>query len=69
MNDVDPKREWYGRFRGSDGDFSFSPFAPQSISHNGASLKVIMNKLLVAAGVLEKYDAGKHAEERYQLLK
>ncbi len=33
--DIDPARHWYGDIRGSDGIFSWHPFARSSISHNG----------------------------------
>lgn len=64
----DARRDWYGRIRGSDGIFSFHPFAPQSISHNGSGVPVRMNPRLVEAGVVEQYDAGKHPAAFYHEL-
>lgn len=58
-------RDWYGRIRGSDGIFSFHPFDPGSISYNGYPNGIRMRDELVAAGVLERFDAGRHPNSIY----
>lgn len=68
VRDFQPNRDWYGRIRGSDGIFSFHPFAPQSISHNGFGRPVQINQRLVEAGIVEHYDAGKHPASHYHEL-
>ena len=62
------RRDWYGRIRGSDGIFSFHPFALNSISYNGSKRVVRMNGKLVSAGLLEKFDPSIHSSKVYQLL-
>jgi hypothetical protein len=51
-------RDWYGRVRGSDGIFSWHPFDPVSISHNGMARPVTMRKEFVEAGVVRQYRPG-----------
>jgi len=68
VDDFQRDRDWYGRIRGSDGIFSFHPFDPSSISYNGSSLPVRMNRKLVTAGLFDKFDPAKHAPEHYQKL-
>lgn len=45
-------RDWYGRVRGGDGIFSFHPFDPSCISHNGYPQQIVLNQKL--AGLLKK---------------
>jgi hypothetical protein len=61
-------RDWYGRVRGSDGIFSFHPFSLDSISDNGYARKVRMRHEFEQAGMLEKYDPGRHPASVYQTL-
>lgn len=68
VTDFDFGRDWYGRVRGSDGIFSIHPFDPNCISYNGTSLTARMNGKLIKAGVLEKFDRDRHADEVYQQL-
>ena len=62
----DAGRDWYGRIRGADGIFSFHPFEPSSISDNGYPRGVSLRRVFLDAGVLERYDAGKHSTANYQ---
>ena len=64
-----PGRDWYGNIRGSDGIFSFHPFAPESISNNGFAQPVRLRREFEKAGVLEKFDAARHPNAIYQTLK
>lgn len=59
----DAGRDWYGRVRGSDGIFSFHPFAPASISRNGFQFLPTMNAAL--AGIVERFDGAKHPADVY----
>lgn len=68
VNDFEFGRDWYGRIRGSDGIFSLHPFDPSSISHNGSSRPVRMNRTLVVAGLFEEFDGHKHSSDHYQRL-
>ena len=61
-----PFRDWYGRIRGSDGIFSFHPFAIESISNNGFGRPVAMRRELVQAGLLERYDPQRHTSDFYR---
>jgi hypothetical protein len=54
--------------RGSDGIFSFHPFAPESISDNGIGRTVKMRPELEKAGVIAKYDPDKHPDKVYQTI-
>ncbi|MDA7979830.1 MAG: hypothetical protein MPJ50_13765 [Pirellulales bacterium] len=65
----DVGRDWYGRIRGSDGIFSFHPFAPSSISSNGYGNTVRMRDSMERAGVLERFDPEIHTKEIYQRVK
>lgn len=58
-------RDWYGRIRGSDGIFSFHPFDPSSISHNGYANGIRMNDEMTAGGVLERFDPAQHPNSIY----
>lgn len=49
-------RDWYGRVRGSDKIFSFHPFAPESISHNGFSFRPRLRQRFLDAGLLRRAD-------------
>lgn len=64
----DAGRDWYGNIRGSDGIFSFHPFAPESISHNGFAQGVRMRREFEQAGILEKFDPQRHSHAVYQAL-
>jgi len=57
------RRDWYGRIRGSDGIFSFHPFAPESVSDNGIGRSVKMRSVLETSGVIAKYDPEKHSPQ------
>jgi hypothetical protein len=61
-------RDWYGRIRGSDGIFSFHPFALESISGNGYSAPVRIRPELEAAGIVSRFDGRIHTAARYQGL-
>jgi hypothetical protein len=65
VDQFDAGRDWYGRIRGSDGIFSFHPFAPESISGNGYSVSVRMRKELEQAGLLARFDPKKHPHPLY----
>jgi hypothetical protein len=60
-------RDWYGRVRGSDGIFTFHPFDPASISHNGVPLAVKMNADLAKRGIIARFDSEVHWED-YQRI-
>jgi hypothetical protein len=62
-------RDWYGRIRGSDGIFSFHPFARDSISYNGIANSVRLNSKLVGAGLLERYDVKRHPHRIYHQVR
>ncbi len=67
VNDFQFGRDWYGRVRGSDGIFSFHPFAHHSISYNGFSGgSPQMNGKLISGRVLERFNRRKHSIEVYQ---
>ena len=66
VSDFNPGRDWYGHIRGSDGIFSFQPFALESISDNGYGRDVKMRPELEKAGVIAKYDPKRHPESIYQ---
>jgi hypothetical protein len=68
VSDFNAGRDWYGHVRGSDGIFSFHPFAPESISDNGIGRAVKMRPELEKAGVIAKYDPEKHPEKVYQTI-
>lgn len=61
-------RDWYGRVRGCDGIFSWHPFDPSCISHNGFGKTVRMRKEFVAAGIVERYDPAKHPKQMYSMI-
>lgn len=63
-----PGRDWYGRIRGSDGIFSFHPFALESISRNGFSNAVHLRRELVEAGLLVHFDKHKHPHAIYHTI-
>jgi hypothetical protein len=68
VNAFDGGRDWYGRVRGSDGIFSFHPFAPSSVSGNGYSVGVRMRGELEQAGLIARYDPAKHPATIYHAL-
>jgi hypothetical protein len=68
VSDFNPGRDWYGHIRGSDGIFSFHPFAPDCVSHNGYGGGVRMRPEFEKTGVIAKYDPAKHSRAVYQSL-
>lgn len=68
VSDFNPGRDWYGHIRGSDGIFSFHPFAPESVSDNGYGRAVSMRSDFERAGVIAKYDPQKHPASDYRSL-
>lgn len=66
VDTFDGRRDWYGRVRGSDGIFTFHPFARESISRNGSPLTVRMNARLEAAGIIERFAAARHPADVYR---
>lgn len=62
-------RDWYGRIRGSDGIFSFHPFARESISGNGYTAPVSLRSEFERAGVLAKFDAQRHPHSVYNTIR
>jgi hypothetical protein len=68
VRNFDSGRDWYGRIRGSDGIFSFHPFAPESVSGNGYTAPVRMRSELTAAGVIAPYNSRIHVASKYQSL-
>ncbi|MCA9227672.1 MAG: hypothetical protein KDA47_18755 [Planctomycetales bacterium] len=68
VNRFDFGRDWYGHIRGSDGIFSFHPFDPSCISHNGFGVGVRMNSRLEQAGLLAQYNATQHPVAKYQRI-
>jgi hypothetical protein len=65
VDHFDAGRDWYGRVRGSDRIFSFHPFDPGSISYSGYPQPIRLRSELLAAGLLEPYDARRHPPEVY----
>jgi hypothetical protein len=68
VSEFNSGRDWYGHVRGSDGIFSFHPFAPESVSDNGYGRAVKMRTELETSGVIAKYDPEKHSAKVYQSL-
>jgi hypothetical protein len=68
VDNFDYGRDWYGRIRGSDGIFSFHPFALGSISYNGFPNRVYLRSEFEQAGVIEPFDAKRHPNNIYQTL-
>ena len=66
VTDFNPGRDWYGHIRGSDGIFSFHPFALESVSGNGYGSGVKMRPELEKAGVIAQFDPKRHPESIYQ---
>jgi hypothetical protein len=62
------RRDWYGRVRGSDGIFSFHPFAPESISGNGFARPVSMRREFEKAGLIEPFNPKRHQNKVYHRL-
>ncbi|MCC7085525.1 MAG: hypothetical protein IT427_11010 [Pirellulales bacterium] len=69
VTDFNPGRDWYGRIRGSDGIFSFHPFAVESISDNGYGATIHMRPEMEKAGVIAKFDPKVHQNTMYHELK
>lgn len=69
VRNFDFGRDWYGRVRGSDGIFSWHPFDPSSISHNGYGSTPRLRGSLISAGVLAKYDAKIHTADKYRRVR
>ena len=68
VRNFDAGRDWYGRIRGSDGIFSFHPFAPHSISGNGYPTQVQMRSELISTGVIAQYNPQIHVASKYSSL-
>ena len=70
VDEFDQRRDWYGRIRGSDGIFSFHPFAAESISANGFGQAVRMNQRMTDAGIVAQYDGNfsKFPRARYHQI-
>ncbi len=66
VRDFEFSRDWYGRIRGSDGIFSFHPFALESLSPNGFSQPVQIRSELTDAGWLAPYDIEQHPRTHYR---
>lgn len=64
--EFDSGRDWYGRVRGSDGIFSFHPFAHASVSYNGSQFSPTMNPALT--GIIERYSKEWHPDEVYTTI-
>jgi hypothetical protein len=69
VDEFDSGRDWYGRVRGSDGIFSFHPFAPGSLSDNGGSSQVQLRDDLVRAGLLEPHNHRRHPRPLYHIIR
>ncbi|MBX7165089.1 MAG: hypothetical protein K1X74_01950 [Pirellulales bacterium] len=61
----DAGRDWYGRIRGSDGIFSFHPFSPGAVSHNGSGTGASLRSEFVSSGMIAPYSAAKHSNDIY----
>jgi hypothetical protein len=61
------RRDWYGNIRGSDKIFSFHPFDMRCASRNGFNLRVRMDRRLVEAEIIERYNPSKHPQSVYGL--
>lgn len=68
VNNFNNGRDWYGRVRGSDGIFSFHPFAPQNISRNGGSVPVALNQELISRRIIAPYNPAIHPQTKYKQL-
>lgn len=68
VDEFDSVRQWYGRVRGGDQIFSWNPVEPSSVADNGASIRVVLRRAFVEAGMLEQYDKAKHPTDMYSLL-
>jgi hypothetical protein len=69
VDQFDSVRQWYGRVRGADQIFTWHPIDPSSISYNGAARQVRLRQAFIDAGMVEPYDANRHPNERYSVLK
>jgi len=58
-------RDWYGRIRGSDGIFSFHPFARSSISYSGFGGHPTIRSDMTSAGIIAKYNPQRHPRSVY----
>lgn len=68
VRNFEPFRDWYGRIRGSDGIFSFHPFSPGSISHNGEGVPIHIRGEFLRAGIVAQFDPAKHPKTHYRRL-
>ena len=62
-------RDWYGRIRGSDGIFSFHPFALGSLSGSGIGSKVQIRPELQRSGRLALFNKLRHPRGLYHALR
>ncbi len=65
VNFFDTSRDWYGRIRGSDGIFSFYPWDPKVVSHNGFTIPLRERPQFRRAGMVAPYDPGRHPASVY----
>ncbi|HEX7448118.1 MAG TPA: hypothetical protein VF306_11265 [Pirellulales bacterium] len=68
VDDFNSSRQWYGRIRGSDGIFSFHPFAPESVSYNGFRGSARFRYEFEQAGLFEPFDPKRHPNSVYNEL-
>ncbi len=61
-------RDWYGRIRGSDGIFSFHPYALSTISSSGFGNGVAMRRELIDAGVVAAFQQTAHTAKVYRQI-
>jgi hypothetical protein len=55
-SEIQYRRDWYGRVRGSDNIFSFHIFEPGSISYNGYGREPALRRELIDAGMLKQWE-------------
>jgi hypothetical protein len=60
-----PRVDWYGCLRGSDGIFSFYPFDYRCASHTGFNKPIRMDQRLIDAGIVAKRNRSEHPAEVY----
>ncbi len=68
VNRFQAGRDWYGRIRGSDGIFSFHPFALSTVSSSGFGHGVAMRRELIDAGVIAAYQQTAHSKNVYRQI-
>ncbi len=68
VNQFQAGRDWYGRIRGSDGIFSFHPFALSTVAGNGFGRGVAMRRDLLEAGILAAFNEQQHSRSVYRRI-